>query len=204
MRHHGSRRGLAVGAGNAHGVAVILHDNAPCLGPLKNGNTGGTGRCDLRVIIMSRRRADDAVRPGDILLPVADGHLNATGDEFIRGNGSVHIRAGNKQAHALEHQSQGPHGHAADAHKVDVLARLKILLQFLGSILHNCNKPPDLSIPVNLFIIHSFFHNYKVYFVQIWGFSRFFRGHFPVPARLTLTQFSFSFIKTIRSKMASR
>lgn len=56
---------------------------------------------------MSRRRADDAVRPGDILLPVADGHLNATGDEFIRGNGSVHIRAGNKQAHALEHQSKG-------------------------------------------------------------------------------------------------
>ena len=204
MGHHGGGGRLAMGTGNAYGVAVILHDHAPCLGPLKDGHPRGPGRCDLRVIIMSCRRADDAVRPGDILLPVADGHLNAPGDEFIRGNGSVHIRAGNKQAHALEHQPQGPHRHAADADEVDVPARLKILLQFLGSILHNCNKPPDLSIPVNLLIIHSFSHNYKVYFVQIRGFSRFFRGHFPVPARLALMQFSFSFIKTIRSKMASK
>ena len=124
MRHHGSGRGLAVGSGNADGVFIGLHDLAPCLSPLKNGNARGTGSGDLRIIIMGGGSADDAVCPLYILGTVTDIHVDAMGDQLIRRHGGTHIRAGNRHSHALQHQSQRPHGYTADTNQMHMASGL--------------------------------------------------------------------------------
>ncbi len=103
-----------MGAGNADGVFIGLHDLAPGLGPLKNGNTRGPGGGDLRIIVVGGGGADDAVGPLYIPGAVADVHMDAVGDQLIRRHGGAHIGAGNRHSHALQHQAQRPHGYTAD------------------------------------------------------------------------------------------
>ena len=53
---HGGGGGLAVGAGDAQGVLIVLHDGAPGLGPLIDGDAPGDGPGDLGVARRGRRR----------------------------------------------------------------------------------------------------------------------------------------------------
>ena len=84
--------------------------------------------------------ADDAVRALNILRPVSDGDGNALFDQLIRGHGCVHIRTSDLHAHALQHQTQRPHGYAADPHKMHMMAGRQIFRDFL-TIQHVCQFP---------------------------------------------------------------
>ena len=137
MREHGGRRRLAVGTGDANGVLVRLHDVAPGLGALKDGDASGAGGGDLRVVVVRGSRADEAVGALDILGAVADRDLDALGDQLVRGDGGVHVRAGDLHPHAPQHQPQRAHRHAADADQMAVLPGLQILLDMLtGRMFH--------------------------------------------------------------------
>ena len=131
MGHHRGCGGLAVGAGNADGVFIGLHDLAPGLGPLKHGNARGPGRGDFRIVVVGGGGADQAVRPRDIPGAVADVHMDAVGDQFVCRYRGAHIRTGNGHSHALQHKAQGAHGNAADAHQMHMAA----LVQEGGNIL---------------------------------------------------------------------
>lgn len=117
-----------MGAGNADGIFVGLHDHAPGGGPLKNGDTQPPGGGDLRVVVVGGGSADDAVGPLNVGGAVADVDMDALGLQLLRGNGGVHVGARDVQAHPLQHQAQGTHGNAADAHQMDVVARGEIAL----------------------------------------------------------------------------
>ena len=80
MREHGGRCGLAVRAGDADGVPVGPHDIAPSLRALENRNARRARRRNFGVVVVGRRRADDAVRARDILRPMADGNVDALAD----------------------------------------------------------------------------------------------------------------------------
>ena len=101
VRHHGSSSRLAVGAGNAHSIAVGLHNHAPGLRTLKDRDAVGTGVSDLRVVIMYRGSADDAIRTDHIFRMVTNGYRDPLGEQLIRRPGMGHIGAGHLQAHAL-------------------------------------------------------------------------------------------------------
>ena len=107
-----------MGAGDADGVFVGFHDLAPGLGPLEHGNACAAGSGDFRVVIVDGGGTNHAVRALDIFAPVPDGHMNPMLLQFLGGERGAHIGAGNLQAHALEHQSQWPHGDAANANQV--------------------------------------------------------------------------------------
>lgn len=77
-----------MGTGNADGVLVRLHDVAPGLGALKDGDASGAGSGDLRVVVVRGSRADEAVGALDILGAVADRDLDALGDQLVRGDGA--------------------------------------------------------------------------------------------------------------------
>ena len=134
---HRGRGRLAVRTGHADGVFVGLHDIAPGLRALKNGNALGAGRGDLRIVIVRSGRADQAVGVPDVFGPVANGDGNALGDQLVRGDGRVHVRAGDLHAHAPQHKPQRPHRHAADADQMTVLAGLEIVFNMItGSMFH--------------------------------------------------------------------
>ena len=137
VREHRGRRGLAVGTGDADGVFVRLHDIAPGLRALENGDALGAGGGDLGVVVMRGSRADEAVGALDILGPVADGDLNALGNQLVRRNGGVHVGAGDLHPHAPQNKAQRPHRHAADADQMAALAGGQVLLNMLtGRIFH--------------------------------------------------------------------
>ena len=91
MRHHARRRGLAVRTRNADRVPVFLHDHAPGLGPLKDGDALCAGGGDLGIVVPRRGGADDAVRALDVFRPVADEDADAFRDQLVGGDGGVHI-----------------------------------------------------------------------------------------------------------------
>ena len=134
---HGSGGGFAVGAGNADGVLVGLHDLAPGLSPLKHGNARRPGGSDLGVVVVGSRRADNALGAFDIPGIVPDGHRDSLLFQFPGAVGGAHVRAGDLHAHALEHQAQGAHGNATDAHQMHMAAGYQILGNFF-ILKHNC------------------------------------------------------------------
>ena len=113
---HGGGGGLSVGAGNAKGIAVALHDGAPGLSPLKDRDAPGDGAGDLRVFIVDGGGTDHQVAAPQIVRAVPDGDMNAHGAQVSNRFTFLHVRALDLQAHALEHLCQGTHGDAADAH----------------------------------------------------------------------------------------
>ena len=58
---HGSGGGFAVGAGNAQGIGVFLHQGAPGLRPLVDGDAPGDGTGDLRVAVVDGGGADHKI-----------------------------------------------------------------------------------------------------------------------------------------------
>ena len=91
MGHHGGGGSLSMGTGNTNGIFIGLHDFAPGLSPLKHGNAGSPGSCNLRIVVMGSSGADDAVRSRNILGTVADVHMDAMGNELICGHRGAHI-----------------------------------------------------------------------------------------------------------------
>ena len=148
-----------MGAGNADCVLVGLHDDTPSLGPFKHRNPRAAGSSNLRIIIMRRRGADNAVRSLYVLGLMSDRHGNALGNQFIRGNRGIHIGAGNDHAHSLQDQTKWPHGNTANSHKVYMLAGHQVLLQFFISIQHWALPPEIYSHNRNIILyIHSLYN----------------------------------------------
>ena len=136
MRQHAGRGGLAVCAGHADGVFVFAHDHTPGLRPLEHGDALRAGRGDLGSVGVGGGRADDAVRALNILGAVADVHFDALGDQLVGGDGGVHVRAGDRDAHAAQHQPERPHGDASDADQVNVLTGDKVAVQTFEIVCH--------------------------------------------------------------------
>ena len=124
---HGGGSGLAVGAGDADGILVCLHDLTPCLGALEDGDAGGTGSGDLGVVVVGGGGADDAVSAFDVLRLMTDADGDALVDQLLGGGGSGHVRAGDGDAHALQDEAQRTHGDTADADQMDTAAGSNIL-----------------------------------------------------------------------------
>ena len=137
---HGSGRGLAVGAGDAQGVGVVLHDGAPGLGTLVNGDAPCNGSGDLRVAVVDGGGADHEVAVAQVFGVVADGDLNTQGAEMLDGVAFRHVGALDRQALAPEDFRQGAHGHAADTDQVDPLAGHQIITDGVG-IVHHGERP---------------------------------------------------------------
>ena len=134
--HHGSGGGFTVGTGNADGILIGLHDFAPCLCTFKHRNAGCTGCSDFRVVIVGGCGTDDAVGTDNILGAVSDGNFNTLADQFIRGNGGIHIRTGYQHSHALQHKTQRTHGNTTNAHQMDMLARCQEIFNKLIMFYH--------------------------------------------------------------------
>jgi len=137
MGGHGGGGGLAVGAGDTQGVAIALHDRAPGLGTLVDGDSPGNRPGDLRVAVVDGGGADDGVAVLQAVGGVADGNGDAHGAQMPDGVAVGHVRALDGDAHALEHLGQGAHGHAADAGQMDALAGVKICVNVGSGMEHS-------------------------------------------------------------------
>ena len=98
---HGGGGGLAVGAGDADGVAIVHHDGAPSLCPFKDRDTGGVSGLDLRVVVVDGGGADDQISTLDVFREVADGHVEPLFQQVFYVGALVGIRAGDDQTAAL-------------------------------------------------------------------------------------------------------
>lgn len=63
-----------MGAGNAQGIAIVMHDGTPCLRPLIDGNSPGNGSGDFRIIVVNGGGTDDKVTVAQVLCIVSDGN----------------------------------------------------------------------------------------------------------------------------------
>ena len=72
--------GVHRGAEKTMDISADLHDIAPSLRALENRNARRARRRNFGVVVVGRRRADDAVRARDILCSVADGNVDALAD----------------------------------------------------------------------------------------------------------------------------
>ena len=126
-----------MGAGDTQGVAVALHDRAPGLGPLVDGDAPGDSAGDLRVVVVDGGGADDGVAVLQVVGGVSDGDGDAHGAQVLDGVAVGHVRALDGDAHAVEHLGQGAHGHAADAGQVDALAGVKICVNVGSGMEHS-------------------------------------------------------------------
>ena len=97
MGHHGSGSGLAVGTGDADSILVSLHDHAPGLSPLKHRNTLVPALSDFRIIVMGSCGTDHTHSAMYIFCPMADGNLNALGDQFIGTALGTHLSRGRQE-----------------------------------------------------------------------------------------------------------
>ena len=133
---HGGGGSLAVGAGDAQGVAVALHDGAPGLGALVDRDAPGYGPGDLGVAVVNGGGADHRVAALQVLRRVADGHGDAHGTQVLHRGAVGHVRALDGDAHALQYLGQGAHADAADARQMDALAGVDILVEVLDRMKH--------------------------------------------------------------------
>ena len=141
MGAHGGGGGLAVGAGDAQGVRVVLHNRPPCLGTLIDGNATGHGTGNLRVAVVDGGGANHEVAVAQVLRIVADGHGDAQGAQVLHSVAVGHVGALDGQAHAPQYLGQGAHGHAADAHQMDALAGDQIITNGIRIVHHGNGLP---------------------------------------------------------------
>ena len=141
MGGHGGGGGFAVGAGEAHGIFIVLHDGAPGLGPLIHGDAPGDGPGDLGVFIVDGGGADHQVTVLQVLRRVADGHVDALGPQLADGIAFRHVGALNDQAHAQQHLCQGTHAHPADTGQVGPDPGLQKCFDIYGRMHHTLVPP---------------------------------------------------------------
>ena len=116
-----------MGAGDAEGVGVALHDGPPGLGPLIDRDAPGHGPGDLGIAVMDGGGADHEVAVPQVLGAVAQVNGDAQGLEVLDGGALAHVGALDPEPHAPQDFRQGAHGNAADAHKVGPLAGHQIV-----------------------------------------------------------------------------
>ena len=136
MGGHGGGGGLSVGAGDAQGVAVRLHDGAPALGPLIDRDPPGNGPGDLGIAVVNGSGADHQIAVLQILGAVADGHGDPRAAQMLHRVAVGHIGALYRQPHALEHLRQRAHGHAADTCHMDTDAGTQKMPDILSGMCH--------------------------------------------------------------------
>ena len=141
MGGHGGGGGLAVGARHAQGVAVRLHDSAPALCPLVDGDAPGDGPGDLGVAVMDGGGADHQIAVLQVVGAVADGNGNADTAQVLYGVAVGHVGALYVQPHALQHLGQRTHGHAADARHMHADAGTQEMPDIFSGMHHNCRSP---------------------------------------------------------------
>ena len=127
-----------MGAGDAQGVAVALHDGTPGLGALIDRDAPGHGAGDLGIAVVNGGGTDDRVAVFQVLRRVADGHGDAHRAQVLHRVAVCHVGALHRDAHALQDLGQGAHTHAADARQVDPLAGVDILVKVLSRMKHIC------------------------------------------------------------------
>ena len=133
---HGGGGGLAMGAGDAQGVAVRLHDGAPALGPLIDRDPPGNGPGDLGIAVVNGSGADHQIAVLQILGAVADGHGDPHTAQMLHRVAVGHIGALYRQPHALEHLRQRAHGYAADTCHMDTDAGMQKMPDILSGMCH--------------------------------------------------------------------
>ena len=140
---HGSGRGLAVGTGDTQGVGIMLHDGAPGLSTLIDGDATGHRSGDFRVAVVHSGGADHEIAVTQVFGIVADGHGDTKRAEVLDCIALRHVRALDRQPHAPQNLRQGAHGHAADTHQVDTLAGHQIITNGMGIVHHEeCSSFP--------------------------------------------------------------
>ena len=125
-----------MGAGDAQGVAVRLHDGAPALGPLIDRDPPGNGPGDLGIAVVNGGGADHQIAVLQILGAVADGHGDPHAAQMLHRVAVGHIGALYRQPHALEHLRQRAHGHAADTCHMDTDAGTQKMPDILSGMCH--------------------------------------------------------------------
>ena len=122
VRGHAGGGRFAVCAGDAEGVLIALHDRAPGLRALENGDAARHRAGDLGVIVVNGGGADDKVALAEVICRVADGNGNAKRAQMLDGGASVHVAALNLKPHAVQHFCKRAHRNAADACKMRALS----------------------------------------------------------------------------------
>ena len=122
VRRHRSGRRLAVRAGDAEGVFVALHNSAPSLRALENGDAARHRAGDLGIIVVDGGGADNKVALAKVVRRMADGHGDAERAQMLDGRAVVHVAALDLEAHAVQHLCQRAHRNAADAGQMRALA----------------------------------------------------------------------------------
>ena len=86
--------GFSVGAGNAHGVFIPLHNGAPALCPRKNGDSELFGLNYLGIVVLYGGRADDIIGLSYVLGKMAHINFHLLSRKAFGGRAALHIRAG--------------------------------------------------------------------------------------------------------------
>ena len=133
---HGGGGGLAVGARDAKGVAVVPHDGPPGLGPLEDGDTRVQRGLDFGVPVVDGGGAHHAAGPLHAFGPVADGHRDAQASQVEHRGALPLVGASHLHPRPVEHLRQGGHGHPADAHQMGPLPRLQIVADIFDFHIH--------------------------------------------------------------------
>ena len=143
MGGHGGGGGFSVGAGDAHGVFVVLHNGAPGLRPLKYRHPLAAGRGDLRVVVVDGGGADEELSPCDVLGGMAHGDRDAQGTQMLHRGAVGHVAALDRKSHAVEHLRQRAHGDASNAGEMDPAAGRHILLDLGFNMGHGKRSFPN-------------------------------------------------------------
>ena len=117
----------------------MLHNGAPGLGPLKNGDALLVGGHDLGIAVVDGGGADDVVAAVDILSVMADTDLNAQTAQVLHCLAFAHVAAVYRDAGAVQYLGQGRHGNAADADEMRPLPGDHILTDIFHKNLHIMN-----------------------------------------------------------------
>jgi hypothetical protein len=108
-----------VGAGDGHGVGIILHDAAEEYGALKGGDALLPGGGQLTVVGADGGGIDDDPGPFDIFSFVADNDGYADGSQVFYLFAVLDIAAGNFITPVFQDLGQSAHADAADPDKMN-------------------------------------------------------------------------------------
>lgn len=67
--------------------------------------------------------------------------------QIVGGLAPVHIRAGDGDAHALEHHAQSAHGNAANAHQMGPLSGDQVFCNMRSLFMTHDRVPPQVDAP---------------------------------------------------------
>ena len=138
VRTHGGRGRLAVCAGDAQGVCIVLGYRAPCLSALENGNTLAARGDDFGVVVMDSGGSDDKFNiVGYVFGLVANLNVYSVFSQRAHVMSVVHVGAGDGDSHTVKHLRERGHGHSAYTDEVASSARRKKIVKLYHGKLHS-------------------------------------------------------------------